>query len=229
MADSIEDLETELSGALAAAADLAELEAARVAILGKAGRVTQLLKTLGTMDMEARRHQGPLFNGLRDRLQALYGERRSALEGAEMEARLAEGRLDLSLPAPPRRKGAVHPVMQVMEEMIAIFAELDFELAEGPDIEDDFHNFEALNFPPDHPARDVHDTFFLKSGPDGERRLLRTHTSPIQIRVMQRSNKAPKGPFDAYREPPIRIVGPGRTYRRDSDATHAPMFHQMEG
>jgi phenylalanyl-tRNA synthetase alpha chain len=120
--------------------------------------------------------------------------------------------------------------MQVMDEMTAIFAEMGFAVAEGPDIEDDFHNFTGLNFPPKHPAREMHDTFFLNAGPDGERKLLRTHTSPIQVRVMQRVNTAPDAPQFAHgQEPPIRIIGPGRTYRCDSDRTHTPMFHQMEG
>jgi phenylalanyl-tRNA synthetase alpha chain len=126
--------------------------------------------------------------------------------------------------------GSVHPTMQVMDEMVAIFAELGFSVAEGPDIEDDFHNFTALNFPPRHPAREMHDTFFFKPGEDGERKLLRTHTSPIQIRVMRQA-EAPTGApqFASYQPPPIRLVGPGRVYRCDSDATHTPMFHQMEG
>ena len=151
-------------------------------------------------------------------------------EDAELDATLAAGRLDLTLPAPPRRRGAVHPVMQVMDEMIAIFAEMGFSLAEGPDIEDDFHNFTALNFPPRHPAREMHDTFFFSPGPDGERKLLRTHTSPVQIRTMRQGNAPPSAPWIASgREPPIRIISPGRTYRCDSDATHTPMFHQIEG
>ena len=149
---------------------------------------------------------------------------------AALEAELAAGRLDLSLPAPPRRKGSVHPTMQVMDEMIAVFAEMGFSVAEGPDIEDDFHNFSALNFPPRHPAREMHYTFFLKPDADGERKLLRTHTSPIQVRVMRRANVAVGAPqFAVHQDPPIRIIGPGRVYRCDSDATHTPMFHQMEG
>src|SRR6202035_4488130 len=136
--------------------------------------------------------------------------RKAELEDAALEAELAAGRLDLTLPAPPRRKGSVHPTLQVMDEMIAVFAEMGFAVAEGPDIEDDFHNFTALNFPPRHPAREMHDTFFFAPGPDGERKLLRTHPSPIQVRVM------------TSQPPPIRIIGPGRTYRMDSDRTHTP-------
>jgi phenylalanyl-tRNA synthetase alpha chain len=213
----LSNLEAEASAQIAAAADLAALEAVRVAVLGKSGSVSLLLKSLGSMSPDERREQGPLINGLRDRLSGLIAARKDALEEAELDAKLHAERLDLSLPAPPRRRGAVHPTLQVMDEMIAIFAELGFDVAEGPDIEDDFHNFTALNFPPKHPAREMHDTFFFNPGPDGERKLLRTHTSPVQIRTMQ------------SKEPPIRIVAPGRTYRCDSDQTHTPMFHQLEG
>ena len=224
------ELERDLGAQVSAAADLEALDQIRVAALGKSGAVSALLKSLGQMSPELRRTEGPAINGLRDRLAARIGERKAELEAAALEAELARGALDLSLPAPPRRKGSVHPTMQVMDEMIAIFAELGFGVAEGPDIEDDFHNFTGLNFPPKHPAREMHDTFFLQPGPDGERKLLRTHTSPIQVRVMQRSNTAPGAPQFAHgQEPPIRIVGPGRTYRCDSDRTHTPMFHQMEG
>jgi phenylalanyl-tRNA synthetase alpha chain len=210
-------LESELTAAIAAAGDLAAIEAVRVAALGKQGSVSALLKGLGAMSPDERRVAGPAINGLRDRIAAAVAEKKAALEAAALDAQLAAGRVDLSLPPPPRRKGGVHPTMQVMDEMIAIFAEMGFAVAEGPDIEDDFHNFTALNFPPKHPAREMHDTFFFNPGPDGERRLLRTHTSPVQVRTMQAS------------PPPIRIVSPGRTYRCDSDQTHTPMFHQVEG
>jgi phenylalanyl-tRNA synthetase alpha chain len=223
-------LEAELSAAVAGAGDLAALEAVRVAALGKSGSISGLLKSLGGMSPDERREQGPLINGLRDRVSTAIAERKAALEAAELDARLAAETLDLTLPAPARRKGSVHPTMQVMDEMVAIFAEMGFALAEGPDIEDDFHNFTALNFPPKHPAREMHDTFFFNPGPDGERKLLRTHTSPVQVRAMQKTNTPPAAPWIAQgQEPPIRIVVPGRTYRMDSDATHSPMFHQMEG
>jgi phenylalanyl-tRNA synthetase alpha chain len=169
------------------------------------------------MGPEERREQGPLINGLRDRVQAALTERKTALEAAALDAQLAAERLDLTLPAPPRRRGSVHPTMQVMDEMTAIFAEMGFAVADGPDIEDDFHNFTALNFPPKHPARETHDTFFFSPNEAGERMLLRTHTSPVQIRTM------------VSQTPPIRIIAPGRTYRKDSDQTHTPMFHQVEG
>jgi phenylalanyl-tRNA synthetase alpha chain len=210
-------LEAELLAAVAAAGDLAALDAVRVHALGKQGSISGLLKSLGSMSPEERKVRGPEINGLRDRVASSIAARKAELEAAELERRLAAERVDLSLPAPPRRKGGVHPTMQVMDEVVAIFAELGFAVAEGPDIEDDFHNFTALNFPPKHPAREMHDTFFFKPGPDGERKLLRTHTSPVQVRTMLAS------------KPPIRIVAPGRTYRCDSDQTHTPMFHQIEG
>ena len=223
-------LEAELNAQIAAASDVAALEAVRVAALGKSGSVSALLKTLGAMSPEERKTRGPEINGLRDRVGTALAARKAGLEAAELDARLASETVDLSLPSAPRRKGAVHPALQVMDEMIAIFAELGFGVAEGPDIEDDFHNFTALNFPPKHPAREVHDTFFFNPRPDGERKLLRTHTSPVQVRTMQRTNTPPPAPWISHgREPPIRVVIPGRTYRKDSDQTHTPMFHQMEG
>src|ERR1700761_3689746 len=211
-------LESQISAEIAAAGDLAALDAARVAALGKTGAISALLKSLGSMSPDERREQGPLINGVRDRVTAAIAARKAALDEAALSARLAAERLDLSLPTAPRRKGSVHPTMQVMDEMVAIFAEMGFAVAEGPDVEDDFHNFTALNFPPKHPAREMHDTFFFQPDPEtGERKLLRTHTSTVQVRTMMSQT------------PPIRIIAPGRTYRMDSDATHTPMFHQMEG
>ena len=210
-------LEAEIVSAVQASADLAGLDAVRVTVLGKSGSISALLKGLGAMGPDERREQGPLINGLRDRVQAVLTERKTALEAAALDAQLAAERLDLTLPAPPRRRGSVHPTMQVMDEMTAIFAEMGFAVADGPDIEDDFHNFTALNFPPKHPARETHDTFFFSPNEAGERMLLRTHTSPVQIRTM------------VSQAPPIRIIAPGRTYRKDSDQTHTPMFHQVEG
>ena len=211
------DKEAGILAAVEAAADLPALEAIRVEALGKQGVISALLKSLGTMSPDERRIHGPEINGARDRIAAALAARKAALEAVALEARLAAERLDLTLPAPPRRRGTVHPTMQVMDEMVAIFAEMGFAVAEGPDIEDDFHNFTALNFPPKHPAREMHDTFFFRPDETGERKLLRTHTSPVQVRTMQ------------SQAPPIRIIAPGRTYRCDSDQTHTPMFHQMEG
>ena len=186
--------------------------------LGKSGSISGLLKGMGAMSPDERRERGPQLNGLRDRVSAALAARKSELEAAELDARLLSEHVDLTLPSRPRRRGAVHPTMQVMDEMIALFAEMGFAVAEGPDIEDDFHNFTALNFPPKHPAREMHDTFFLKPDPEtGERKVLRTHTSPVQVRTM------------LSQKPPIRIICPGRTYRIDSDATHTPQFHQVEG
>jgi phenylalanyl-tRNA synthetase alpha chain len=210
-------LETDLTGQAAAAADLAALDALRVSALGKQGSISGLLKTLGSMTPDERKAKGPEINGLRDRVAAAIAARKEALEAEALDVQLASERLDLTLPAPPRRRGTVHPTMQVMDEMIMIFAELGFAVAEGPDIEDDLHNFTALNFPPGHPAREMHDTFFFAPDETGERKLLRTHTSPVQVRTMMSQS------------PPIRIVAPGRTYRKDSDQTHTPMFHQLEG
>ena len=223
-------LEADLSASIAAAPDVAALEAVRVGALGKSGSISDLLKTLGSLSPDERREQGPAINGLRDRVGGAIAARKAELEAAELDAKLAAERVDLTLPPPPSRRGRVHPTMQVMDEMIAIFAEMGFGLAEGPDIEDDFHNFTALNFPPKHPAREMHDTFWLPEDERGERKVLRTHTSPVQIRTLQQgqNDKLPSW-IATSQEPPIRIVVPGRTYRSDSDATHTPMFHQMEG
>ncbi|MCA3718660.1 MAG: phenylalanine--tRNA ligase subunit alpha [Brevundimonas sp.] len=211
-------LELDLINAIGGATTVADVEAVRVNALGKTGTISGLLKGMGAMSPDERREQGPVINGLRDRVTAAIVAKKAELEAAELDARLKAEHFDLTLPARPRRKGGVHPTMQVMDEMIAVFAEMGFSVAEGPDIEDDFHNFTALNFPPKHPAREMHDTFFLKPDPEtGERKVLRTHTSPVQVRTMM------------SQEPPIRIVAPGRTFRKDSDATHTPMFHQIEG
>ncbi|KQY31139.1 phenylalanine--tRNA ligase subunit beta [Caulobacter sp. Root1455] len=210
-------LEADVLAQVAAAGDLAALDAVRVSALGKTGSISGLLKTLGAMSPDERKERGAAINVLRDRVQSALNDKKAALEAAALDARLASETLDLTLPAPHRRRGSVHPTMQTMDEMIAIFAEMGFAVAEGPDIEDDFHNFTALNFPEKHPAREMHDTFFFNPKESGERMLLRTHTSPVQVRTM------------VSQKPPIRIIAPGRTYRCDSDATHTPMFHQVEG
>jgi phenylalanyl-tRNA synthetase alpha chain len=215
--DSLEALEAELAGRIDGAGDLDALEAVRIATLGRRGLLTERLKDLGRMEPEARRAAGQALNALKERLSAAIEARRERLQAAALERRLAGERLDVSLPARPEPQGLIHPVSQVMEEVIAVCADMGFAVAEGPDIEDDFHNFTALNIPPEHPARQMHDTFYFPPGPDGEARLLRTHTSPVQIRTMR---AAP---------PPYRIIVPGRTYRCDSDQTHTPMFHQLEG
>src|SRR5438128_798538 len=214
-------LQTDLVGRAAAAKDLAELEALRVEALGKSGSISERLKGLGRMSPDERREQGPAINGARDAVAAAIAARKAELEAAELDAKLAAEHVDLTLPPPPERRGRVHPTMQVMDEMVAIFAEMGFTLAEGPDIEDDFHNFTALNFPPKHPAREMHDTFWLPEDERGERKLLRTHTSPVQIRTMQQGqNKSLPGWVAQGQAPPIRVIVPGRTYRSASDAPH---------
>ncbi len=213
----------ELLARIEAAADLPALEHERVAALGKQGAVTRLLKTLGGMTPEQRQIEGPRIHDLRERVTAAIASRKAALEAAELERRLASETIDMTLPPAPEPRGTVHPVSQVMDELAEIFADLGFSVATGPEIEDDWHNFTALNFPHDHPARAMHDSFYfpdqLAREEGGEKRpmLLRTHTSPVQIRAMR------------TQEPPIYIIAPGRTYRSDSDATHTPMFHQIEG
>jgi len=228
------------------AADLDALEALRVAALGKAGSVSALLKTLGGMSPEERQVEGPRIHALREAVTAALAARKAALEAAALEAKLAAERLDMTLPAETAPRGSIHPVSQVMDELAEIFADMGFAVATGPEIEDDWHNFTALNIPETHPARAMHDTFYFPPSPlqgrggsreaaegegktagsggplspEGEREqkmLLRTHTSPVQIRTMMSE------------APPIRIIAPGRVYRSDSDATHTPMFHQIEG
>jgi phenylalanyl-tRNA synthetase alpha chain len=199
------------------------LEALRVGALGKSGVVTGLLKTLGAMSPEERLEKGPPIQDLRESVTAALADKKAALEQAALDARLASEKIDMTLPADAGAlggsQGSVHPVSQVMDELAEIFADLGFSVATGPEIEDDWHNFTALNIPETHPARAMHDTFYFPDVNDaGQKMLLRTHTSPVQIRTMM--NGTP---------PPIRIIAPGRVYRSDSDATHTPMFHQIEG
>ncbi|MDE1938096.1 MAG: phenylalanine--tRNA ligase subunit alpha [Alphaproteobacteria bacterium] len=213
----IQALERQILDAIASAADEAALEAVRVSVLGKKGSVSELLKSLGGMTPDERKSNGPLFNGLRDRATAAIAARKTALEEGALNARLTFERVDISLPVRPEPVGSVHPVSQVLDEVTAIFADLGFAVAEGPDVEFDDYNFTKLNIPPDHPARQMHDTFYVAKQADGSQHVLRTHTSPVQVRTM------------LQQKPPIRIISPGRTYRVDSDATHSPMFHQFEG
>ncbi len=212
-------LEAEITAAIDAAADLTALEELRVSSLGKKGAVSALLKTLGSMSPEERQINGPLFNQLRDTITAAIADKKTLLEGAALSARLETETQDMTLPLlrGPLLEGRLHPVSQVMEEVAAIFADMGFDVAEGPDIESQFYNFTALNIPDAHPARQMHDTFYMQAEEDGEALVLRTHTSPVQVRTMQAG------------EPPFRFIAPGRTYRCDSDQTHTPMFHQVEG
>ena len=217
--NDLDQLEKQLLDEIAAAGEEAALEAVRVAALGKKGSVSEKLKLLGSMSPEERQTMGPVINGLKTRVTDALAARRAELRDAAIAARLERERVDVTLPVArsAAERGRIHPISQVIDEIAAIFGDLGFEIAEGPDIETDYYNFTALNFPEGHPAREMHDTFFLEPDANGERKLLRTHTSPVQIRTME------------TKKPPIRIVIPGKTYRADSDATHTPMFHQLEG
>jgi phenylalanyl-tRNA synthetase alpha chain len=212
-------LEQSLLAGIAAATDESALEALRIAAMGKNGSVTALLKTLGSLTPDERKVQGPAINGLKDRVTAAITARKQELTEAALDDRLKSETVDVTLPVrePPAETGRVHPITQVIDELTAIFADMGFAVAEGPDIETDDYNFTKLNFPEGHPARDMHDTFYFNPKPDGSRLLLRTHTSPVQVRTM------------LSQQPPIRVICPGRTYRSDSDQTHTPMFHQVEG
>jgi phenylalanyl-tRNA synthetase alpha chain len=212
----LNQLERDTLAAVEAAKDERALDDARVSALGKKGAVSELLKTLGGMSPDERKDAGARFNALRDRIAGAIEAKKAALQSGAMDARLASERIDATLPPPPESRGTIHPVSQVWAEVVAIFGDLGFAVAEGPDAESDDYNFTKLNIPPDHPARQMHDTFYMSAQKDGSRPLLRTHTSPVQVRTM------------LTQKPPIRIIAPGRTYRRDSDATHSPMFHQVE-
>jgi len=203
---------------IAAAGSLSELETMRVAALGKSGEITAQLKSLGGMDPDTRAAEAPKIHARRERVTEALASRKAALESAELERKLATETIDLSLPAPATVSGSVHPVSQVMDELAEIFADLGFSVAEGPEIETQWYNFTALNMPEFHPARAMQDTFYLEQRtPDEEPYVLRTHTSPVQIRAMEQIGA------------PIYAIAPGRVYRSDSDATHTPMFHQVEG
>src|SRR6201994_4201226 len=213
----IAKLQSDLLSEIASASDEAALEQVRVAALGKKGSVSELLKSLGGMSPEERKIEGPRLNGLRDAVTAALAARKAELGDVTLNARLASETIDVTLPPRPESQGSVHPISQVLEEITAIFADMGFAVAEGPDIEFDDYNFTKLNIPPDHPARQMQDTFYVAKQADGSSHVLRTHTSPVQVRTM------------LNHKPPIRIISPGRTYRVDSDATHSPMFHQYEG
>jgi phenylalanyl-tRNA synthetase alpha chain len=214
----IDELGKRLMGLVEAATSLDDLEATRVAVMGKNGELTAVLKSLGSMSPEERIEKGQKINLWKAAINGTIETQRTIFETAILNQRLATERLDMTLPAPELPRGSVHPVSQVMDELAEIFADMGFAVAEGPEIEDDWHNFTALNIPETHPARAMHDTFYFPNkDADGRAMLLRTHTSPVQIRTM------------TSQEPPIRIIAPGRVYRSDSDATHTPMFHQIEG
>ncbi len=214
---TLKPLHEKALNSIADACDLEALEALRVSILGKKGELTALMKSLGSLSPEERKEFGASLNVAKEEIGATLEQRKTTLETAALNARLERESIDATLSPRPEATGRIHPISQTMDEITTIFAQMGFAVAEGPDIEDDFHNFTALNFPPEHPARQMHDTFFLPEKEDGSRMLLRTHTSPVQIRTM------------LSQKPPIRIIAPGRTYRCDSDMTHTPMFHQVEG
>ncbi len=215
----MEELRQKYLTAIADAADEAALEQIRITALGKKGEVSLKMRELGRMSPEERKIAGPALNALKNELNAALAAKKAALADAALDARLRAEWLDVTLPARPRRQGTVHPISQVTEEVIAIFAEMGFAVAEGPQIETDWYNFDALNIPPHHPARQEFDTFYMHREEGDERppHVLRTHTSPVQIRAMEQQGA------------PIRIIAPGRVYRSDYDQTHTPMFHQVEG
>ncbi|MBO0749901.1 MAG: phenylalanine--tRNA ligase subunit alpha [Porphyrobacter sp.] len=209
---------SETLGAIEAADSTDAVEAIRIEALGKQGWISQALKSLGAMAPDERVKAAPAIQAMRQQVADAISAKKAALEEAALDASLASETLDLTLPAPESPKGSVHPVSQVMDELAEIFADMGFAVATGPEIEDDWHNFTALNMPESHPARAMHDTFYFPDkSPEGGRMLLRTHTSPVQVRTMVSQGA------------PVRIIAPGRVYRSDSDATHTPMFHQVEG
>ncbi len=212
-------LQSETLSAISAASDEAALERVRVGALGKKGTISALLATLGKMSPDERKTQGAAINALKDHVNEALAARRAVLKSAARNAQLKAETVDVTLPARSAgiETGRIHPISQVLDEATAIFADMGFSVAEGPDIETDDYNFTKLNFPLGHPAREMHDTFFFAPNEAGERKLLRTHTSPVQVRTM------------LTQKPPIRVICPGRTYRCDADQTHTPMFHQVEG
>ncbi len=210
--NTVKEIQQRALAEIEASTELRGLDDLRVQYLGKKGEITAQLKTLGSMEPDQRKTFGQAVNAARDALNLAISSRRETLETSALEQKLLSERVDVTLPGRAEERGGLHPVTRVMERAVGIFSKMGFEVATGPEVEDDYYNFESLNFPPHHPARAMHDTFYF-----GDGRLLRTHTSPVQIRVMQRS------------EPPFRIIAPGKVFRSDSDQTHTPMFHQIEG
>ena len=217
--DGLDTLKARYLSAIGGAADEAALEEVRLAALGKKGEISLMMRDLGRMDPAARQQAGAALNALKDEIDAGLRARKAALGDAALDERLRAEWLDVTLPGRPRRTGTIHPVSQVLDELTAIFADMGFAVAEGPQVESDWYNFDALNIPPEHPARQEHDTFFMARRPGDSRppHVLRTHTSPVQIRALMAQGA------------PLRVVAPGRVYRMDMDQTHTPMFHQVEG
>lgn len=220
--EDLESLKTEIINQINQAADMKALEEIRVSAMGKKGRMTELMKSLGALPLEEKIETGKKLNTLKQEIESALSARKETLETEELNRKLAAETIDVTLPIRPETQGRIHPVSKIYEEVVAIFGQMGFEVAEGPDIEDQFHNFNALNMPANHPARQMQDTFYLPHSANeafdmDQSYVIRTHTSGIQIRTME------------SKKPPIRIIAPGRTYRSDYDATHTPMFHQVEG
>ena len=212
-----EDQKTKLVASIHSASTLDELEDIRITALGKKGTITGLMKSLGSLDPDKRKEAGQLLNAIKEEVASAIDVRKITMEDAALEAQLHRDRVDVTLPVRPESNGSIHPITQTIDELTAIFSEMGFTVADGPHIESDYYNFSALNIPPEHPARQEQDTFYLPPDDTGTPRVLRTHTSPVQIRTMEKTT------------PPIKIIVPGRTFRSDHDATHSPMFHQVEG
>ncbi len=218
--ENIENLKAELTALVNQAADMKALEETRVAVLGKKGRITEMMKGLGALSLEEKKETGRLLNVMKTEIENAIESKKTDLEAKELNAKLANEKIDVTLPIRPENQGRIHPVSKIYEEVVAIFGEMGFEVVDGPDIEDQFHNFNALNTPANHPARQMQDTFYIpnpESDNFDDSYVVRTQTSAVQIRTMEK------------KQPPIRIIAPGRTYRSDYDATHTPMFHQVEG
>ena len=212
-----EDQKTKLVASIHSASTLDELEDIRITALGKKGTITGLMKSLGSLDPDKRKEAGQLLNAIKEEVASAIDVRKVTMEAAALETQLHRDRVDVTLPVRPESNGSIHPITQTIDELTAIFCEMGFIVADGPHIESDYYNFSALNIPPEHPARQEQDTFYLPPDETGTPRVLRTHTSPVQIRTMEKNT------------PPIKIIVPGRTFRSDHDATHSPMFHQVEG
>ena len=212
-----EDQKTKLVASIHSTSTLDELEDIRITALGKKGTITGLMKSLGSLDPDKRKEAGQLLNAIKEEVASAIDVRKVTMEDAALETQLHRDRVDVTLPVRPESNGSIHPITQTIDELTAIFCEMGFIVADGPHIESDYYNFSALNIPPEHPARQEQDTFYLPPDETGTPRVLRTHTSPVQIRTMEKTT------------PPIKIIVPGRTFRSDHDATHSPMFHQVEG
>ena len=212
-----EDQKTKLVASIHSASTLDELEDIRITALGKKGTITGLMKSLGSLDPDKRKEAGQLLNAIKEEVASAIDVRKVTMEDVALETQLHRDRVDVTLPVRPESNGSIHPITQTIDELTAIFCEMGFTVADGPHIESDYYNFSALNIPPEHPARQEQDTFYLPPDETGTPRVLRTHTSPVQIRTMEKTT------------PPIKIIVPGRTFRSDHDATHSPMFHQVEG